>query len=595
MEESPPLSEDLNLLLHGNPSPEHMKEVELSGEFQQFVTGYTQYINDTVSGKHGSTAKFWMIYIQLVYMFLRLDRACRTNDVDLFIFTLGEMISVFFSCNRPNYARWMTKYFLDLLNMENTHPGIRTNFENGALSIRRSDRAFARCPVDIVLEQTVNADAASRTTGISAFALSEGARNRWMMTHSVRSSLNGALLNIAGLQPAEETAKSLQTHRVKKDNEDIGKIIEGVSSTMNPFAPQTQSDDLYCLSTGVRVSDDVKQDLLGCLEKGSKWKEEFLSGCIADPKRFEKPIPRRKVKNFVTCAPKTQIKSKDLKVVELQGTRDLFGRLLYLSTMEKIDMEMVFKYPLTPVPLSLANLNGTMNHTDKAKLLHKLEERIESDEPRAIDITVVDASFFMHTIQSAPQSYGKLAELLLQRLCSMSQRIDFVCDTYISPSLKDTERRRRSGTETTFKITGPDQRCPRDLNQALKSSSFKTEFVHFLADEWTKEPYAAILVGQKLYLALESVCYKYEVINAAIVRDEMPTYASQHEEADTRMIFHLANIFEESPDVNVVVRSNDTDVLILLVYHVKQIRNNPKVWMDLGVASNNTRRYINIR
>ena len=257
-------------------------------------------------------------------------------------------------------------------------------------------------------------------------------------------------------------------------------------------------------------------------------------------------------------------------------------------------MEMVFKYPLTPVPLSLANLNGTMNHTDKAKLLHKLEERIESDEPRAIDITVVDASFFMHTIQSAPQSYGKLAELLLQRLCSMSQRIDFVCDTYISPSLKDTERRRRSGTETTFKITGPDQRCPRDLNQALKSSSFKTEFVHFLADEWTKEPYAAILVGHKLYLALESVCYKYEVINAAIVRDEMPTYASQHEEADTRMIFHLANIFEESPDVNVVVRSNDTDVLILLVYHVKQIRNNPKVWMDLGVASNNTRRYINI-
>ena len=36
--------------------------------------------------------------------------------------------------------------------------------------------------------------------------------------------------------------------------------------------------------------------------------------------------------------------NKDMQVVELQGTRDLVGRLLYLSTVANTDLEKVFKY-----------------------------------------------------------------------------------------------------------------------------------------------------------------------------------------------------------------------------------------------------------
>ena len=48
------------------------------------------------------------------------------------------MCPVFFFGSRPNYARWMVKYYHNLLNMDNTHPGVRSVLENGALSIRRS-------------------------------------------------------------------------------------------------------------------------------------------------------------------------------------------------------------------------------------------------------------------------------------------------------------------------------------------------------------------------------------------------------------------------------------------------------------------------
>ena len=53
--------------------------------------------------------------------------------------------------------------------MENTHERIRANFEGGALSVRRTPKSFSRCAADLTLEQTINKDAASRQSGISAF------------------------------------------------------------------------------------------------------------------------------------------------------------------------------------------------------------------------------------------------------------------------------------------------------------------------------------------------------------------------------------------------------------------------------------------
>jgi len=113
------------------------------------------------------------------------------------------------------------------------------------------------------------------------------------------------------------------------------------------------------------------------------------------------------------------------------GMRELFGRLLYPSTVEKIDMEKVFRYPLIPVPLSLAHLGGTINYYTKLRRWLR-------------------------------QSYGKIAEDILRKLCCMATRVDFVCDTYHDASIKEIERNRRGAAEMTFAITGPDQKRPRD-------------------------------------------------------------------------------------------------------------------------------------
>ena len=57
--------------------------------------------------------------------------------------------------------------------MDDTHPGIREDFEQGTLSIRRTDRPFSRLPIDLTLEQTLNGEAASSSGKILFYFLSD--------------------------------------------------------------------------------------------------------------------------------------------------------------------------------------------------------------------------------------------------------------------------------------------------------------------------------------------------------------------------------------------------------------------------------------
>ena len=77
------------------------------------------------------------------------------------------MCSVFFATHHPNYARWMTEYNINLLNIEHTYESICEVFERGALSIRKTSKSFSYSPVALTLEQTENKDSASRQTGMS--------------------------------------------------------------------------------------------------------------------------------------------------------------------------------------------------------------------------------------------------------------------------------------------------------------------------------------------------------------------------------------------------------------------------------------------
>ena len=94
--------EVMQAILHENPTPETMKVLEANDSYLAFMWKYSEFTEITLSGGHGATARFWMAYIKLVQLHLMFLRACKTNNLDLFIYALGEMRFIFFACSRPN-------------------------------------------------------------------------------------------------------------------------------------------------------------------------------------------------------------------------------------------------------------------------------------------------------------------------------------------------------------------------------------------------------------------------------------------------------------------------------------------------------------
>ena len=137
--------------------------------------------------------------------------------------------------------------------------------------------------------------------------------------------------------------------------------------------------------------------------------------------------------------------------------RDLFGSVLFLSIQRKVDMEEVFCYPLTSVPLSLCYTDGTILKSPKAKLLTELESRVKSEAPTKIDAAVVDGMFFLHLLVDPPKTFKQIAIYLLRKMFNSfnCKNIHLVFNKVVSQS--------RIQKETRYHLQ--DRICLRSLDQ----------------------------------------------------------------------------------------------------------------------------------
>ena len=442
----------------------------------------------------------------------------------------------------------------------------------------------------MTLEQTINADAASRLTGITAFHQNIPAKNRWTITRSVRAAVVGELINKAGMYHGEETHKELGRSRVDRDHTDLQKLTDGILATSNPFTGG-EGDPLRNIATGKVASKKMQDDLLSFEQKAHSLYDDFKQGCFVDPARFERSISQTKLDNFASEAISMKVSAKDLKVQEIKFARDLFGRLVYLATTMSLDMKKVFAYPLTPVPLSFGHMDGTKHTSAKAKLANYLTLKVNSEQPPSFDAYVVDAMYLIRSLNLKDMSgtYGDIALQILRKIC-IAPRVDFVCDTYRSPSIKNAEQKKRGASDLDITITGPSQKRPKDLKGALISSKFKSELLSFFSTEWSKDTYAEVLRGHDLYVSCGVECFYCTSSNGSVIRSSIDSL--RNEQADTRIVLHLMHATNLNPDSVAVVRCNDTDVLCILLHHMKRL--SAKVYVDTGFDRDNTRRYINV-
>ncbi|KAJ8677787.1 hypothetical protein QAD02_013574 [Eretmocerus hayati] len=488
---------------------------------------YEKYRKKTLKGSHGKTAQYYMLYVKLVQYYLILKRSVCTSNFELFKYILPKINNLFFTFNHQNYARYLVVYSNNLMRIDETHPGLREQFEKGSLGIRRTGKPFSKQPIDLTLEQTINADAESKLTGIINSSNSISARQRWCKFHSIKMAIISHVMEVTGLRKKQDVTADLQPSRIKRYSEQLSRFIEQIRQNINPFANHLQKDKLYNISSGQSANEKVTDFLLSVENFGQELRENFTEESADDESRLERAINRVKIQTFATAVKKT-VKIAG-KLVEVKIQRDLFGRLLAISLKKNLDFRKVLTHPLTPVPLSLCHMDGAIFTKKKAA------------------------------------------------------RVVVSFDQYFEPSVKDYEHTLRSTVrQDDYQIDGRHQVRQSNLSKELRNISFKEALVNFIIKDWTHPRLIPFFDNREIYVSHKS-CFSFQKVDDKIIRTEVPSLATPlHEESDTKLVFHAC---QAQPESNVVVRCSDTDILVIMLGSMKSLNRNVKVWLDMGVGN----------
>ena len=280
-------------------------------------------------------------------------------------------------------------------------------------------------------------------------------------------------------------------------------------------------------------------------------------------------------------------------MLKLKAQRNIFGQLLMLSQENNLDLQKVMEFPLGPVPWSLATADGMPIKTDKSALMTKLEDKTAYIQPKKErdHVHVIDGNALFHSLTQIPDTIGEVAEHIFNCLPKV-KRVHFVTDNYDDVSIKSTERLRR-GESQEVSLAGPSMKTPKDWKEFLRNEENKKQLIRFILTEWEKDQYSQKLYNREIYFGCDNMCFLLSNSDGQST-DSMPVNClfNRQEEADTLLILHSLNAdSEENEDMDIIVRSPDSDVFFLLVSYSKQFKH--PLYFDTG--NSNKRRMIHIQ
>ena len=122
--------------------------------------------------------------------------------------------------------------------------------------------------------------------------------------------------------------------------------------------------------------------------------------------------------NLKLCNRKFKKKSKSNQVAiisNVKGTRDLFGRLLYLAFRLLVDLNIVFQYALLPEPPRFTHPNGSLRESKKSTVFHFLKHKVKTESPSDVHTFIADEMFIVRSSNSLKNAtFRRLQESYLQ-------------------------------------------------------------------------------------------------------------------------------------------------------------------------------------
>ena len=616
------------------PELEHVdvQSVIISEAFSNKVYGYSNAmktevdkLNDAVKDsklimqlkefdemcKENSNYDFWITYMGMVKVLLDFIRAEREGNWPLHLEAFTAMLPWLTAYDHLNYARWGPIYLTEMLALESKAPSVYHEFVNGNFVVKRSDNHFSQLPTDQATEWMNKI--CKMNNGIIGITRNDQARDKFCITWGTRSNVSQTVRALFG-DTEEEQEHTFTRHdslpsRVALDEEHVqallnqldnydifcrsGINIEDLSEdqTLEFEKPISDSLKLVSLATKDVASDEVMKDLFEAETKGVEAVvQNVQQRLISKEIGFFHPMKKRNLKTFAVMYQVSVVSQQKCQIVK--ADRKLLQRLLTAAHAGRtIEIASILKHELSPVPLSLAKVGGAMNTTSKSDLMNLLTSDMGVGVPEILPdaklrtCTIIDGHALIQVI-GKPTGYltfGDYADHFLKSVIKNfnenTTRVDVTFDRYLGrTSIKSSTRDKRVGKRRPIRklVSGPEVPLPQVWEQFIAMDENKADLAHILSEALTS---MAHQLPQHLEL-VTSGGFK-DILKSTSNRREVLQLSSNHEEADTRLILHALDAKEAGYE-RIVVNCRDTDVFLLLVYHLG--RFDIEVWMLSGIA-----------
>ena len=384
-----------------------------------FIQQYEDFKDQIRRGMYGKTPQYWLQYIDLMKYQHMAHTAVQTNGFELRVESWEKFLPFYFAFNMFNYARYGSFYVHTLKNMETLYPGLKDMLKKAGLSVQAQERYPMRTALDQRGEQTINRDAKT-AGGIKAFSTNSSSVLKWCLNRSEQATNTKALDDLAGLRKNDTCYKPLRPSQILKSESLVEKVQTVLENEyLNPFDTALEKSKLYNLSSGSPLTDDAADSILKLPGVGDKQASEFLEYRLyAKSVPFHAPITRNNYKTF-SKALKTITITKNNKVKVIEVNRNIINSLLSFTNKsgKSINFEAALKFPLSPIPLSIANADGKKRKTNKSKLkeiLYKYRESEENTFPETEkDAFVLDMMAQIRTMTEIPETFEGLFILIV--------------------------------------------------------------------------------------------------------------------------------------------------------------------------------------
>ena len=522
--------------------------------------------------------QYWATVMALEICILVYVRSLREANFTMYLDALTELIPWFFALDHTHYSRWIAVHLLDMSELHLKHPEVYAEFGAGHFTVQKSKNVFSAIPIDQAHEQ--NNACIKGDGGAVGLTDNPNALRRWMVAGPEVSRVIGEFDDAQQYKKKQtDTRHHDQTAGVQKAYaKDVTSLVAVLEELGNPFEEESK-DDLIVLDTKEMAAPAVVETVRNALKIGKDQFELFTKDRLIDrSKSLHDVISRNKLPLFNTPTIKPVPKSKQA-LTTMKGDMELFSRMYIGCQTRDGNLDDFFQHENRAYPPSLSE-GGNLRLGSKSDLLNCMEElsKAKSEAPVVTSVILDGAAIVQMMKPGTTRTFDEYANVIFKPYISSqlqrARRLDLVWDSYVTDSLKSTARAKR-GMGVRRRVVG-SATTPANWQNFLRVDSNKTELFQFLS---------MVLVESIFEHGKELVVTVGENVESTPLQEDLESLGPcNHEEADSRMFLHVAHASRHGHE-KILVRTVDTDVVVLAVAVAQTLPADSELWLAFGTGT----------